>query len=313
MRNPSFTDYLIPTALDTARRRWLSFIEEPEPGAPFGAKGVGEPPTISSGAPWWPRHPGRDRARPAPASRSGPADIALAIDARRDRASRARPGLRIDRPGCWAGSTPWPRSAPIDGGRAGGVAPGADRRRRGRAATSWSSGWTTSACGSTSTSIGNIVGTWPADRIDPPVMIGSPTSTPSPPAVGTTATSACWPASRCSRPSSAPASSRNRPLAVAFFTNEEGARFAPDMLGSLVFAGGLALEEALDTVAIDGVRRSATSWSASATSGRCRARPGRRTPSSSCTSSRARSSRREGVTIGVVTGVQGHLVAASSP
>ncbi len=45
-----------------------------------------------------------------------------------------------------------------------------------------------------------------------------------------------------------------RPLVVAFFTNEEGARFAPDMLGSLVYAGGLALEEALDTVAIDGGR-----------------------------------------------------------
>jgi N-carbamoyl-L-amino-acid hydrolase len=42
------------------------------------------------------------------------------------------------------------------------------------------------------------------------------------------------------------------PLAVAFFTNEEGARFQPDMLGSLVFAGGLALEEALDIRAIDG-------------------------------------------------------------
>jgi beta-ureidopropionase / N-carbamoyl-L-amino-acid hydrolase len=45
-----------------------------------------------------------------------------------------------------------------------------------------------------------------------------------------------------------------RPLAVAFFTDEEGARFAPDMLGSLVYAGGLALEAALDTVGIDGVR-----------------------------------------------------------
>jgi beta-ureidopropionase / N-carbamoyl-L-amino-acid hydrolase len=43
-----------------------------------------------------------------------------------------------------------------------------------------------------------------------------------------------------------------RPLAVGFFTNEEGSRFAPDMLGSLVFVGGLPLEEALDVVAIDG-------------------------------------------------------------
>jgi N-carbamoyl-L-amino-acid hydrolase len=45
-----------------------------------------------------------------------------------------------------------------------------------------------------------------------------------------------------------------RPIAVAFFTDEEGARFAPDMLGSLVFAGGLAVEEALDTIGIDGAR-----------------------------------------------------------
>jgi len=43
-----------------------------------------------------------------------------------------------------------------------------------------------------------------------------------------------------------------RPLAVAFFTNEEGARFAPDMMGSLVFQGGLALEDALATVGVDG-------------------------------------------------------------
>ena len=45
-----------------------------------------------------------------------------------------------------------------------------------------------------------------------------------------------------------------RPLVVAAFTNEEGARFAPDMLGSLVYVGGLRLEEALDTVSIDGCR-----------------------------------------------------------
>jgi len=43
-----------------------------------------------------------------------------------------------------------------------------------------------------------------------------------------------------------------RPLAVAFFTNEEGSRFQPDMMGSLVYAGGLPLQEALATVGIDG-------------------------------------------------------------
>ena len=35
-----------------------------------------------------------------------------------------------------------------------------------------------------------------------------------------------------------------RPLEVAIFSNEEGSRYHPDMLGSLVYAGGLALETA---------------------------------------------------------------------
>ncbi len=43
-----------------------------------------------------------------------------------------------------------------------------------------------------------------------------------------------------------------RPIAVAFFTNEEGARFNPDMMGSLVYCGGMAVEEAHDVVGIDG-------------------------------------------------------------
>jgi xanthine dehydrogenase D subunit len=47
IRNASFTDYLIPTTLDMPDVD-VTLIEQPEPGAPFGAKGVGEPPTISS-------------------------------------------------------------------------------------------------------------------------------------------------------------------------------------------------------------------------------------------------------------------------
>jgi len=43
-----------------------------------------------------------------------------------------------------------------------------------------------------------------------------------------------------------------RPIVVAFFSDEEGARFAPDMLGSLVYVGGMPLEEALAAVSIDG-------------------------------------------------------------
>jgi N-carbamoyl-L-amino-acid hydrolase len=42
-----------------------------------------------------------------------------------------------------------------------------------------------------------------------------------------------------------------RPFVVAFFTDEEGARFPPDMLGSLVFAGGMPLEVALDITSVD--------------------------------------------------------------
>lgn len=45
-----------------------------------------------------------------------------------------------------------------------------------------------------------------------------------------------------------------RPVAVAFFTGEEGARFAPDMLGSLTYAGGLPIEMAHDIVSTDGAR-----------------------------------------------------------
>ncbi|VVD81766.1 allantoate amidohydrolase [Pandoraea eparura] len=46
----------------------------------------------------------------------------------------------------------------------------------------------------------------------------------------------------------------SRPITVAAFTNEEGARFHPDMMGSLVHAGGLPLDEALDAIGTDGAR-----------------------------------------------------------
>ena len=48
VRNPSFTDYVIPTALDMPPVHIAALIEEPEPGSPMGAKGAGEPPMISS-------------------------------------------------------------------------------------------------------------------------------------------------------------------------------------------------------------------------------------------------------------------------
>jgi len=49
MKNASFTDYLLPTFLD-APEVAATLIEEPDHWGPFGAKGVGEPPTISSTA-----------------------------------------------------------------------------------------------------------------------------------------------------------------------------------------------------------------------------------------------------------------------
>jgi CO/xanthine dehydrogenase Mo-binding subunit len=47
--NPNFTDYLIPTALDMPPVV-SELIEDPEPDAPYGVKGVGEPPTVVSTA-----------------------------------------------------------------------------------------------------------------------------------------------------------------------------------------------------------------------------------------------------------------------
>jgi len=47
VRNPSFTDYLIPTILDMPPMR-LDILELADPHAPYGLRGVGEPPTISS-------------------------------------------------------------------------------------------------------------------------------------------------------------------------------------------------------------------------------------------------------------------------
>ena len=86
IRNASFTDYLIPTALDMPPVEVAALVEQPEPGAPFGAKGIGEPPAISS------------TAAVAGALRDAtgldlrrvpvrPADICLAVDSVPDEAS----------------------------------------------------------------------------------------------------------------------------------------------------------------------------------------------------------------------------------
>jgi xanthine dehydrogenase D subunit len=47
VRNPSFTDYLIPTILDAPPMR-VELVEDPDPEAPYGLRGAGEPATLSS-------------------------------------------------------------------------------------------------------------------------------------------------------------------------------------------------------------------------------------------------------------------------
>ncbi|MFC1403669.1 MULTISPECIES: xanthine dehydrogenase subunit D [Streptacidiphilus] len=47
VRNPSFTDYLIPTILDTPPQP-VEIMELADPNAPYGLRGVGEAPTLSS-------------------------------------------------------------------------------------------------------------------------------------------------------------------------------------------------------------------------------------------------------------------------
>ncbi|MCQ4143434.1 Zn-dependent hydrolase [Vogesella sp. AC12] len=46
----------------------------------------------------------------------------------------------------------------------------------------------------------------------------------------------------------------SRPITVAAFSNEEGVRYQPDMMGSLVHAGRLPLQAALDSIGTDGTR-----------------------------------------------------------
>ncbi|WCD90083.1 Nicotinate dehydrogenase medium molybdopterin subunit [Streptomyces xanthophaeus] len=47
VKNPSFTDYLIPTILDTPTIP-VDYLELADPNAPYGVRGIGEAPTLSS-------------------------------------------------------------------------------------------------------------------------------------------------------------------------------------------------------------------------------------------------------------------------
>ncbi len=88
VRNPSFTDYLVPTILDMPPVR-TDVLELGDPISPYGLKGAGEPPTISS-------TPAIAAAVRAACGRAltrvpiRPDDICLQAQAARDR--RPRPG-----------------------------------------------------------------------------------------------------------------------------------------------------------------------------------------------------------------------------
>jgi N-carbamoyl-L-amino-acid hydrolase len=100
-------------------------------------------------------------------------------------------------------------------------------------------------------SIGNIVGTWPPDRYEPPVLTGSHIDTVATGGIYDGALGVLAGLEVIETVAAAGIDTRH-PLAVGVFTDEEGSRFAPDMLGSLVYVGGLPVETALQTEAVDG-------------------------------------------------------------
>ncbi|MCI0430813.1 MAG: Zn-dependent hydrolase [Rhodospirillales bacterium] len=102
--------------------------------------------------------------------------------------------------------------------------------------------------------IGNIFGTWGAkagSNDDGPVMVGSHIDTVINAGIydGNYGVLAGLEVVATLREAGVTPS---RPITVAVFTNEEGIRYAPDMMGSLVHVGGLALDAALATVGNDG-------------------------------------------------------------
>lgn len=99
--------------------------------------------------------------------------------------------------------------------------------------------------------IGNVVATGPGRADEPPVMTGSH--------IDTVATGGIYDGNlgvlsglEVIETLAERGLVTDRPLAVAFFTNEEGARFPPDMMGSLCYVGGMTVEEAMSTASADG-------------------------------------------------------------
>ena len=101
--------------------------------------------------------------------------------------------------------------------------------------------------------IGNVMGLRPGSEDGPPVMVGSH--------IDTVRTGGLYDGClgvlgglEVVETLNETGITTKRPLAVTFFTNEEGARFAPDMMGSAVHQGFLDLDKALGLTSIEGNR-----------------------------------------------------------
>lgn len=103
--------------------------------------------------------------------------------------------------------------------------------------------------------IGNIFGIWATDdnKVEAPMMVGSHIDT----VIDAGQYDGCLGVlagiELCQTLQENHATTK-RPLVVGVFTNEEGVRYSPDMMGSLVYAGGLSCKEALASVGTDGTR-----------------------------------------------------------
>lgn len=99
--------------------------------------------------------------------------------------------------------------------------------------------------------IGNIFGAWSDSSEHPALMIGSHIDT----VVNAGIYDGCYgvlAALAVIEALQACGAKPSRPIVLAAFTNEEGVRYQPDMMGSLVYAGGYSLDAALATTGSDG-------------------------------------------------------------
>lgn len=99
--------------------------------------------------------------------------------------------------------------------------------------------------------IGNIFGVWPVESQTAPLMMGSHIDS----VINAGMLDGCYgvlAGLSVIEALRAAGIQPDRPLMVVAFTNEEGVRFTPDMMGSLVYAGGLDAKAALATIGTDG-------------------------------------------------------------